>query len=126
MGKWNRRDFLKTTCCSAAAGFAAASFSRFGLVNALAQNVPWLIGGSADLTTSNNTELKGKGTASAAEPAGRNIHFGVREHAMGAVLNAYTSHDLVAFHITVRASRALIPKMAARRFPPRPRPRSCE
>ncbi len=38
MGKWNRREFLKTTCCSAAAGFAAASFSRFGLVNALAQN----------------------------------------------------------------------------------------
>src|ERR1700675_472240 len=38
MGKWNRRDFLKTTCCSAAAGFAAASFSRFGLGNALAQN----------------------------------------------------------------------------------------
>ncbi|MGC2194575.1 MAG: DUF1501 domain-containing protein [Terriglobales bacterium] len=38
MGKWNRREFLRTTCCSAAAGFAAASFSRFGLVNALAQN----------------------------------------------------------------------------------------
>jgi uncharacterized protein (DUF1501 family) len=38
MGKWSRRDFLKSTCCSAAAGFAAASFSRFGLVNALAQN----------------------------------------------------------------------------------------
>jgi uncharacterized protein (DUF1501 family) len=38
MGKRSRRDFLKTTCCSAAAGFAAASFSRFGLVNALAQN----------------------------------------------------------------------------------------
>jgi uncharacterized protein (DUF1501 family) len=37
MGKWSRRDFLKTTCCSAAAGFAAASFSRFGMVNALAQ-----------------------------------------------------------------------------------------
>ena len=37
MAKWNRRDFLKTTCCSAAAGFAAASFSRFGLMNALAQ-----------------------------------------------------------------------------------------
>jgi len=37
MGKWNRRAFLKTTCCSAAAGFAAASFSRFGLMNALAQ-----------------------------------------------------------------------------------------
>jgi uncharacterized protein (DUF1501 family) len=37
MAKWNRRDFLRTTCCSAAAGFAAASFSRFGLMNALAQ-----------------------------------------------------------------------------------------
>src|ERR1700757_4224528 len=37
MAKWNRREFLRTTCCSAAAGFAAASFSRFGLVNALAQ-----------------------------------------------------------------------------------------
>jgi uncharacterized protein (DUF1501 family) len=37
MGKWNRRDFLKTTCCTAAAGFAAASFSRFGMMNALAQ-----------------------------------------------------------------------------------------
>jgi uncharacterized protein (DUF1501 family) len=38
MAKWNRRDFLRTTCCSAAAGFAAASFSRFGMVNALAQS----------------------------------------------------------------------------------------
>src|SRR5580765_8149296 len=38
MGRWNRREFLKTTCCSAAAGFAAASFSRFGMINALAQS----------------------------------------------------------------------------------------
>jgi uncharacterized protein (DUF1501 family) len=38
MAKWNRREFLRTTCCSAAAGFAAASFSRFGMVNALAQS----------------------------------------------------------------------------------------
>jgi uncharacterized protein (DUF1501 family) len=38
MSKWNRREFLRTTCCSAAAGFAAASFSRFGMVNALAQS----------------------------------------------------------------------------------------
>jgi uncharacterized protein (DUF1501 family) len=38
MGRWNRRDFLKRTCCTAAAGFAAASFSRFGMVNALAQS----------------------------------------------------------------------------------------
>lgn len=40
MGQWNRREFLRTSCCSAAAGFAAASFSRFGLVNALAQTAP--------------------------------------------------------------------------------------
>ncbi len=38
MAKWNRREFLRTTCRSAAAGFAAASFSRFGMVNALAQS----------------------------------------------------------------------------------------
>src|SRR5882672_2496499 len=38
MAKWNRREFLRTSCCSAAAGFAAASFSRFGMVNALAQS----------------------------------------------------------------------------------------
>jgi uncharacterized protein (DUF1501 family) len=38
MAKWNRRAFLRTTCCSAAAGFAAASFSRFGMMNALAQS----------------------------------------------------------------------------------------
>ena len=37
MARWNRREFLKRTCCSAAAGFAAASFSRFGMMNALAQ-----------------------------------------------------------------------------------------
>jgi len=37
MAPWNRREFLKKTCCSAAAGFAAASFSRFGMMNALAQ-----------------------------------------------------------------------------------------
>ncbi len=59
MGKWDRRDFLKTTCCSAAAGFAAASFSRFGLVNALAQNASdykalvcvFLYGGNDGLNT---------------------------------------------------------------------------
>jgi uncharacterized protein (DUF1501 family) len=37
MAKWKRREFLKTTCCSAAAGFAAVSFSRFGMMNAMAQ-----------------------------------------------------------------------------------------
>ena len=61
-----------------------------GLVlNAIAQNVPWLIGGSADLAPSNNTRLTfaGAGDMQANSYGGRNMHFGVREHAMGAILN---------------------------------------
>jgi len=55
------------------------------VLNALAATLPELIGGSADLTGSNNTEIKGG-------DAGRNFHYGVREHAMGAVLNGITLH----------------------------------
>ncbi len=62
------------------------------VLNAIADSLPTLIGGSADLTTSNNTELKDKGTASAADPAGRNIHFGVREHGMAGALNGMAAH----------------------------------
>src|SRR5712692_8175655 len=59
------------------------------VLNAVAQNVPWLIGGSADLATSNKTTLKfeGAGDFQAGEYAGRNLHFGVREHVMGASVN---------------------------------------
>ncbi|MBA3912311.1 MAG: transketolase [Acidobacteriales bacterium] len=59
------------------------------VLNALAQNVPWLIGGSADLATSNKTALKfeGAGDFQAGQYHGRNLHFGVREHAMGSALN---------------------------------------
>ncbi len=53
----------------------------------IAQSVPGLIGGSADLAPSNNTFLKDLPTVSATNPAGQNIHFGIREHAMGATLN---------------------------------------
>ena len=55
------------------------------VLNAIAANVPELIGGSADLTGSNNTEIKGGGP-------GRNSHYGVREHAMGAILNGIVLH----------------------------------
>jgi transketolase len=61
-----------------------------GLVlNALAKNVPWLLGGSADLAPSCKTRLTfaGAGDFSAANNGGRNLHFGIREHAMGALLN---------------------------------------
>jgi len=59
------------------------------VLNTLAQNVPWLIGGSADLATSNKTTLKfeGAGDFQAGSYGGRNFHFGVREHAMGAILS---------------------------------------
>jgi len=57
------------------------------VLNALAAKLPELIGGSADLTGSNNTEIKG-----GARGGGRNFHYGVREHAMGTVLNGITLH----------------------------------
>jgi transketolase len=59
------------------------------VLNAVAQNVPWLLGGSADLAPSTKTRLtfEGAGDFAAASYRGRNLHFGVREHAMGAILN---------------------------------------
>ena len=59
------------------------------VLNVIAQNVPWLIGGSADLATSNKTTLKfeGAGDFQAGSYGGRNLHFGVREHGMGSALN---------------------------------------
>jgi len=59
------------------------------VLNVLAKNVPWLIGGAADLSPSTKTRLtfEGAGDFSAANRAGRNFHFGIREHAMGAILN---------------------------------------
>ena len=59
------------------------------VLNVLAKNVPWLLGGSADLGPSCKTRLtlESAGDFSAENPAGRNLHFGIREHAMGAILN---------------------------------------
>jgi transketolase len=59
------------------------------MLNALAQTIPWLVGGSADLATSDRTRLKfeGAGDFQAGSYAGRNLHFGVREHAMAGALN---------------------------------------
>ena len=59
------------------------------VLNVLAQNIPWFIGGSADLGPSNRTLLtyEGAGHFQANNPGGKNLHFGIREHAMGAPLN---------------------------------------
>jgi transketolase len=61
-------------------------------LNAIADRIPWLIGGSADLMESTVTEMKGKPVATRDEPAGRNIWFGVREHAMAAAMNGMSAH----------------------------------
>jgi transketolase len=69
------------------------------VLNALAKNVPWLIGGSADLAPSTKTRLTfdGAGDFSPNDYAGRNFHFGVREHAMAAALNGMSLSKLRVF-----------------------------
>lgn len=62
------------------------------VLDAIAAGVPWLIGGSADLAGSNKTHLEGAGNFQAGEYAGRNLHFGVREHAMGSTMNGMSLH----------------------------------
>jgi transketolase len=72
------------------------------VLNVLAQNIPWLIGGSADLATSNKTALKfaGAGDFQPGSYAGRNLHFGVREHVMGASVNGLVVSGIRAFGAT--------------------------
>ena len=71
-------------------------------LNVLAQNIPWLIGGSADLGPSNKTTLKfqGAGDFEAATPGGRNLHFGIREHAMAAIVNGLSLSKVRGFGAT--------------------------
>ena len=62
------------------------------VINRLAELIPNLIGGSADLAPSNKTYMSGKGDFSAEDRSGRNLHFGVREHAMAAITNGICAH----------------------------------
>jgi len=72
------------------------------VLNALARNIPWLVGGAADLAPSTKTTLKfaGAGDFDAASPSGRNFHFGVREHAMMAITNGLALSKLRPFAAT--------------------------
>ncbi|HKF04489.1 MAG TPA: transketolase, partial [Candidatus Sulfotelmatobacter sp.] len=72
------------------------------VLNALAQNIEWLIGGSADLAKSNKVELKmqGAGDFQANNYAGRNLHFGVREHGMAAAATGMAMSRLRVFNAT--------------------------
>ena len=72
------------------------------VLNAVAQNIPWLIGGAADLATSTKTTLKfeGAGDFQPGRYAGRNLHFGVREHGMGASVNGMVVSGIRAYGAT--------------------------
>jgi transketolase len=72
------------------------------VLNVLARNIPWLLGGSADLGPSNKTTLKfaDAGDFEAASPGGRNLHFGIREHAMAAAVNGLALSKLRPFGAT--------------------------
>jgi transketolase len=72
------------------------------VLNVLAQNIPWLLGGSADLGPSNKTILtyKGAGSFQSDTPGGKNLHYGIREHAMGAVVNGLSLSKLRGYGST--------------------------
>jgi transketolase len=72
------------------------------VLNVLAQNIPWLLGGSGDLGPSNKTTLKyeGAGDFQADSPQGKNLHYGIREHAMAAIVNGLSLSKLRAFGAT--------------------------
>jgi transketolase len=72
------------------------------VLNVLAQNIPWVLGGSADLGPSNRTTLtyEGAGSFQADSPGGKNLHFGIREHAMAAIVNGLSLSKLRPFGAT--------------------------
>jgi len=72
------------------------------VLNILAQNIPWFLGGSADLGPSNKTTLtyEGAGSFQADTPGGKNLHFGIREHAMAAIINGLSLSKLRAYGAT--------------------------
>jgi transketolase len=78
----------------------ATRVSAGKVLNAIAPQLPELIGGDADLSSSTKTSLDGEGSFDGQTGAGRNIHFGVREHAMGGIVNG------MAYHGGVRAFAA--------------------
>ncbi|MDX5983578.1 transketolase [Sphingomonas echinoides] len=70
------------------------------VLNAIAAKVPWLLGGSADLSPSTKTDIKGAASFEPGSYGGSNIHFGVREHGMGAIVNGMTLSHLRGYGST--------------------------
>ncbi len=85
-GGWEKKlPAFKTT--DGKAGKMATREASGKLLNAIAADIPELIGGAADLSPSTDTTMKEFGSFEAKNPGGRNFHFGIREHAMGCALN---------------------------------------
>ncbi len=82
---------LKETLAAAPKEIATRAASELAL-GVLLPAVPEMVGGSADLTPSNNTRVKGMAEMTAAQPAGRYVHFGVREHGAAAAMNGMALH----------------------------------
>jgi transketolase len=95
---WDRKLPVFPADAKGIAGREASS----KVLNVLAQNIPWLLGGSADLGPSNKTALtyEGAGNFQADTPGGKNLHYGIREHAMGAVVNGLSLSKLRAYGST--------------------------
>jgi transketolase len=81
-----------------AKGLASRDSSQ-KVLNAIAPHVPWLIGGAADLapSTKSNMTFQGAGSFESDNYGGRNLHFGIREHAMGAIVNGMATYGLRSY-----------------------------
>jgi len=107
---------------AADAGAVATRSASGKVLGAVAAKVPTMMGGSADLAPSNKSEIPGAEDFRAGGPGGRNLHFGVREHAMGAIVNGMALHGGVVpygatfliFSDYMRASIRLAALMGAR------------
>ena len=92
-----KKDFSKIKWPEFKEGEVIATRKSNGkILNAIAKAIPSFLGGSADLAPSNNTLLEGEDDF----PYGRNLHFGVREHAMGAINNAFSAYGFLPFAAT--------------------------
>ena len=91
------KDFSKIKWPEFEEGAVIATRKSNGeILNAIAKAIPSFLGGSADLAPSNNTLLKGEDDF----PYGRNLHFGIREHAMGAINNAFAAYNFLPYAAT--------------------------
>jgi transketolase len=97
-GRWDRNLPVFPPDSKGIAGREASG----KVLNVLAQNIPWFMGGSADLGPSNKTLLtyEGAGHFQADSPEGKNLHYGIREHSMGAIVNGLSLSKIRAFGAT--------------------------